>query len=80
MAKECFLTTIDNPYSPFDDFENWLKYDTIANHNCCQLMAHFAHTSEALSEQDNLDEIDRAVDEVIRLDPSNLYTKVVKDI
>ena len=27
MAKDCMLTTFDNPYNPFDDFTLWMMYD-----------------------------------------------------
>ena len=27
MIKECALTTIDNPFNPFDDFNSWFLYD-----------------------------------------------------
>ena len=33
MTKECMLTTIDNPYNPFDDFNKWFMYD-IDNAEC----------------------------------------------
>lgn len=26
----CFLTTFDNPYSPYEQFEEWYQYDMIS--------------------------------------------------
>lgn len=34
------LTTIDNPYNPFDKFDEWLDYDLLAGHNCCAKSEH----------------------------------------
>lgn len=71
-----FLTTIDNPYNYFTEFEKWLNFDTVSGHNCCQLVDHFAYTASALTDEDNEEEISRAIDEIIALDPTNLYCKV----
>lgn len=27
MAKKCMLTTIDNPFDPFEQFTSWLLFD-----------------------------------------------------
>lgn len=32
------LTTVDNPYSPVDNFDNWLNYDITNGHNTCGLI------------------------------------------
>lgn len=38
--KEKMLTTIDNPYSPFKEFDKWLNYDAIVlKYNTCQLLS-----------------------------------------
>ena len=29
----CFLTTVDNPYSPYEQFEDWYQFDTDKGYN-----------------------------------------------
>ena len=71
------LTTTDNPYDPFADFDKWFLFDIVEGYNSCSYLARIARTSEQLSEEENLSEIERAIDEIVRLNPT-LYRKVTK--
>lgn len=76
MAKDCMLTTFDNPYNPFDDFTLWLLYDKEHGYNTCERLARIAKLSDDMS-QDEIDaETDRAMDEIIFYDFLNIYKKV----
>ena len=74
MAK-CMLTTFDNPYDPFDQFDQWFMFDNDHGYCSCQYLARIARISDALSEKENDEEVERAIDEIIRLDPFNIYKK-----
>ena len=79
MAKDCMLTTFDNPYNPFDDFTLWLMYDKEQGYNTCEKLARIAKLSDDMS-QDEIDaETDRAMDEIIFYDFLNIYKKVWQD-
>ena len=32
-AEEYMLTTVDNPFDPFTQFDQWLSFDTAQGHN-----------------------------------------------
>lgn len=78
MAKydEIMLTTSDNPYDPFEQFDQWFLFDTEKGYNTCAILADFAHTSDELSDEENMDEIERAIDEIIKYDCTKNYIKV----
>lgn len=75
---ECRLTTFDNPYNPFDQFESWFLYDVEKGYNTCGYLARIAMTSEQLTDNENEEEIERAIDEIIKLDFMNIYKKVYR--
>lgn len=72
------LTTHDNPFDPFEQFESWFMYDVGKGYNTCGYLGRIARTSEQLSEDENNEEIERAVDEIIKYDFRNIYKKVIK--
>ncbi len=72
------LTTLDNPYDPIDDFRHWFMFDMNKGYNSCAYLARIAHTSDALSDEENSEEVERAIDEIVKYDPFNLYVKVKK--
>lgn len=74
------LTTIDNPYDPFDEFDQWLQFDTEMNYGTCSFLDRVARTSDSLSDTENEQELERAIDEIILYDPANKYKKVKREI
>lgn len=78
MARKTRLTTFDNPFDPFDDFTSWFSFDVEKGYNSSGYLARIAKTSEQFSEEENDDEIERAIDEIIKYDFRNIYKKVVR--
>ena len=76
--KRFMLTTIDNPFDPFTQFEQWFLFDVEKGYNSCSYLARIAKTSDQLTEDENDKEIERAIDEIIKYDFMNIYKKVTK--
>ena len=78
MSK-CALTTVDNPYDPFEEFDSWFRFDMDKGYSSCSYLDRIARTSDQLTEEENDDEIERAIDEIIKYDFMNIYKKIKKE-
>ena len=70
------LTTIDNPFDPFENFHDWFLFEFEKGYNSSSILGRIAKTSDTLSEQENDEEIERAIDEIIKYDFLDIYKKV----
>lgn len=76
MSGTCMLTTFDNPFDPFEQFNDWFRFDVDKGYNSCSYLARIAKTSDDFTEQEVNEEIERAIDEIIKYDFLNIYKKV----
>ena len=76
MENDYMLTTVDNPYNPFDQFTQWLLFDKEKGYNTGEYLARIVNLSDDLSEKESNEAIERAMDEIIKFDPLNIYKKV----
>ena len=74
--KEFMLTTIDNPFNPFDDFDSWFLFDVEKGYYSCSRLARITNNSNDLTDLEERKDLERAIDEIVRNDPTNLYTKI----
>lgn len=75
-SNECMLSTIDNPYNPFENFDEWYLYDMEKGWNSCGRLARIAKLSDEMSEEENEIEIEKAIDSIIKNDFLNIFIKV----
>ena len=78
MASKCMLTTVDNPFDPFEQFTQWFMFDEEKGYHTCSYLGRIARTSDQLSEEENELENERAIDEILKYDFRNIYKKVVQ--
>lgn len=77
--SECMLTTFDNPFDPFDQFDSWYQFDLDKGYSSCSYLSRIARTSDQLSDEENNKEVERAIDEIIKYDFMNIYKKVKRN-
>ena len=50
--RECMLTTIDNPFDPFDQFNSWLMFDMDKGYGSCSYLDRIARISDQFSDKE----------------------------
>lgn len=70
------LTTIDNPYDPFTQFDEWSQFDESSGYYTSQFLARVTITSDNLSDADQDLAIELAIDEIVRENVNGMYKKV----
>lgn len=73
---EHMLTTVDNPFNPFTNFDAWYAYDEQLGYHTTSFLARIVTTSDELSEADQHLAIEAAIDEIVEENVLGLYKKV----
>ena len=76
--QEIMITTIDNPFDPFEQIEAWRLKDIELQHFTCERLARITRLSPEMSDFEKEKEIERAIDEIIKYDPEDIFIKVVR--
>lgn len=76
---EAMLTTTDNPFDPFTQFDDWRAFDEAKGYYTCAYLARIARTSDELSTQDEELAIESAMNEIVELNILGIYKKVTRD-
>lgn len=76
MIDECMLTTSDNPFDYFTDFSSWYLFDMEKGYNSCGYLARIANLSDDMTQIERNREIERAIDEIMALNPLPIWQKV----
>ena len=70
------LTTEDNPFDPFTEWDAWLAYDARLGYHTPSYLARVVRSSDDLSEFDQAQAIDDAIDEIVEFNLLGIYKKV----
>jgi len=74
--NEFLLTTVDNPFDPFTQFQEWLSFDSQKGYNTCGYLARIAKSSHALSDMDEDLSIEMAMNEIVKENVYGVHKKV----
>lgn len=78
--QQSMLTTDDNPYDPFTQWNEWFTFDTSHGYNSAGLVARITISSPELSQADQELAIDQAIDEIVELNISGKHKKVTREV
>lgn len=76
MTNDVMLTTIDNPFDPFTQWDEWKQFDEDMKYFTCNYLARIAMTSDDLSDADNDKAIEDAINEIVSFNILGIYRKV----
>ncbi len=79
MSDEYMLTTVDNPFNPFTQFDDWEAFDRSKGYFTSEYLARIAKTSIDLFPTDYEQEIDRAINEILEWNLLGIYRKYTKE-
>ena len=79
MSKRVSITTIDNPFDPIEDFASWFDFDVEKGYYTCSKLARISNVSDDMTQIEEDEEVERAIDRLIEIDPLDLYRKVIKE-
>jgi hypothetical protein len=67
------LTTVDNPWNPFTHYNEWNTWDISHGYHTAGMLARICHTSLDLSDADNEQAIESAMQEIVQLNVSGMH-------
>ena len=79
LERRVNITTVDNPFDPFDDFDHWFQFDTEKGYYTSSVLARLTNLRNDMSEAEEAEEIERAIDRLIEIDPFDIYIKVTRN-
>lgn len=77
---ESMLTTVDNPFNPFEDYDAWYAFDSHAGYHTPEFLARILISSSELSDADELLANELAIDEIVKENVFGVYRKVSREI
>ena len=72
------ITTEDNPFDPFTEWNEWYFYDLSKGYSTCERLDRLAKTSSELSDEINDEELNDAIDQLIELGAIGKDDSIVK--
>lgn len=77
--KEVMLTTTDNPYDPFTQFDEWYAFDESHGYHTCAYLARISAANPTFDDDRNAYENEKAIDEICSFNLLGIYKKVEQE-
>lgn len=79
-TTESMLTTVDNPFDPFDQYDDWFAFDQRHGYNTPSFLARVAVLSDEMSEADQSLAIELAIEEIVRENVTGIHKRVSRTV
>ncbi|QXO14693.1 hypothetical protein SEA_BURLEY_90 [Gordonia phage Burley] len=76
--EEYMLSTADNPFNPFTEWEQWYAFDAREGYHTPAYLARVVRTSSELSEADQIVALNDGIDEILQYNLTGNYIKVTR--
>ena len=81
--ENAMLTTIDNPYNPFKNFDEWMAFDEqqarIENRPTCYgYLARMTPESDDVSDKEYDEIVETLIDEIVELNLGGKFVKITE--
>lgn len=76
MATAHMLSTKDNPWNPWTQFDEWHAHDMQLGHHTLGYLARITSTSSELSQADQDLAVEQAIEEILRIHNNDFYVAV----
>ena len=76
--KDSFITTFDNPYNYFTQFDNWLAFDRNHGYYTLEYVARVCRSSNELGEEQQKKDLEEAFDSIIKWN-GDMYKRIYKE-
>jgi hypothetical protein len=73
------LTTTDNPFNPFTQFDEWNAYDVREGWHTLSYLARVVRSSHELSEADQHQAFEQGILEILKEDVFGVYVRVTAE-
>ena len=64
--EEVRITTIDNPFNPFTEWDEWFNFDLQKGYRTCEQLASITFLSDQLSDSENNETVDAAITQLMK--------------
>lgn len=77
---DTWVTTLDNPWDYFTNYEEWSAFDRSQGYNTEAYVARLVRTYEDEAYVDINQKIDQVIDEIVRFNLTGNYKKVYRNV
>jgi hypothetical protein len=74
--RDAMLSTVDNPWDPFDAYDEWYAFDRAKGYDTPSLLARIADVNYDLPDANVKSSIRQAMDEIVELNVSGMHVLI----